>query len=387
MVFTSFFVRVLFCGFIVGLVSGFLIQMSGMSIFVGVGVMLVLGIVMRSWKWLLVCGMVFFGCVRGQAVDHGFRAANVMTRSASVLSPWHWRGRLHDLIDRRVDTYYTSSDGALLKGILYGAADFSYADMALYRQAGLTHIVAVSGANLTMLAMSLAPMFSLFRFSLRLKSVLLSFVVIGFTFFTGGASPILRACVMALLAVGAPIVGRAYSSERALFVAAFCIMAVHPEALFFDKGFMLSFLAMFGLVYGTEIFMPWFERYGVRGEPATVGASSIAVLCSSMPYLLWSFGSTSWVGSVFTPIVSLYLPWLTLFGALSLFISMAAYPAAGLLFITRWVASLSLPCSVCVVSWKLSFGAMMACYVVMMWLVIHRRTSQHMKKIGGVGER
>ncbi len=119
-----------------------------------------------------------------------------------------------------------------------------------FRRAGLIHIVVLSGYNITIVAESIIKAFSF------LPGFSSGFGVVGiilFALMTGASATVVRASLMALIALFARQIGRLYDITRALLFAAFIMILVHPKLLVFDMSFQLSFLATMGLIYFSPI--------------------------------------------------------------------------------------------------------------------------------------
>jgi competence protein ComEC len=73
--------------------------------------------------------------------------------------------------------------------------------------------------------------------------------VILFAMMTGGGPTVVRASIMAIIALFARQSGRTYEATRALIIAGLIMLIWNPKVLVFDLGFQLSFLATLGLIY------------------------------------------------------------------------------------------------------------------------------------------
>ena len=110
-----------------------------------------------------------------------------------------------------------------------------------FKRAGVIHIVVLSGFNVTLIAQ--------FILRLTLSRVAALLGVVAFILMTGASASVVRAGIMAIVALMAKFIGRAYSAPRALIFAAFFMLLENPKILVFDPSFQLSFLATLGLIY------------------------------------------------------------------------------------------------------------------------------------------
>ncbi len=187
-----------------------------------------------------------------------------------------------------------SDQAALLSGITVGdrsgfTKEFKN-DMAL---SGTTHIVALSGYNISILAIAISYLFG--SFLSKQKSFYLTVaVIVLFVVMTGAEASVVRAAIMGGLALFAERAGRLYSFRNALTLAAFVMVIWNPHVLLSDVGFQLSFGALIGIVY----IKPVLEKIlglknkdegflGWRGNALATFSAQLAVV----PIILYNFGS------------------------------------------------------------------------------------------------
>jgi competence protein ComEC len=138
----------------------------------------------------------------------------------------------------------------LLPGLVLG--DVSRMDPTLtadFRTAGLTHLVAVSGANVAILFAVVLALTRLVRVPPRAAMVGSAVVLGGFVVLVRPTPSVLRAAVMAGLLVAASLTGRLRQPMSALLGAVLLLMLVDPE-LSRSAGFALSTAATAALLVG-----------------------------------------------------------------------------------------------------------------------------------------
>ncbi|MGH3932299.1 MAG: ComEC/Rec2 family competence protein, partial [Pseudonocardiaceae bacterium] len=116
-----------------------------------------------------------------------------------------------------------------------------------FRAAGLTHLTAVSGANVAILCGAVLGLARLAGAGPRTAAVLAGLALVGFVVLCRPSPSVLRAAVMGAVALLALVLGRRRSAVPALCVAVSALLMVDP-ALGSDPGFALSVLATGGLV-------------------------------------------------------------------------------------------------------------------------------------------
>jgi competence protein ComEC len=181
-----------------------------------------------------------------------------------------------------------------------------------FRRSGLTHILVLSGSNVSVVAENLVRVFSFLPRALGQGMGAISIVL--FALMTGASSTTIRASVMALVVILARGVGRRYDVVRALSLAAFAMVLQNPRILAFDIGFQLSFLATLALIYVSPIVTEWLafvpERFGLREILVTTVATQIFTL----PFILYAMGEISIISLVTNVLVLPCVSWAMLGG-------------------------------------------------------------------------
>jgi len=124
----------------------------------------------------------------------------------------------------------------------------------IFRRVGIIHIVVLSGYNMTIILVGV--LYSLGKFPNLKRGISLLIAVIlmlSFALIVGFSATVLRATIMALLAILARFLGRPVLALRTLFVAGIAMVFWNPMILFYDPSFQLSFLATFGLIVVSPI--------------------------------------------------------------------------------------------------------------------------------------
>lgn len=162
-----------------------------------------------------------------------------------------------------------------------------------FSAAGLTHIMAVSGANLAFLIFPLLWIFSAAGLDQRTGAVITIPFIFLYLLVTGMEASVLRASVMAVILMLGRILYRKTELVNSVAVAVFILLFINPF-MFFDVGFQLSVGATLGLglLYKriSSIFpdkIPGFARETL--------ASTIAAQAGVLPLLIMHFNKVSLV--------------------------------------------------------------------------------------------
>lgn len=199
-----------------------------------------------------------------------------------------------------------------------------------FTMVGLTHIIAVSGYNLTIIMKAMA---STFQKRSKYQYVALSSLLIGlFLLFAGSSPSLVRASVVCGLSLASWYFGRSLKPTVLLMVAAAMTVAANPLYAWGNVSWMLSFLAFFGVLVVSPIIVRRF--YGAR-EPklvASIMLESVAAEIMTLPYVLCIFGQMSLVSIIANLLVVALIPLAMLLGLFAGLAGMLVPTVAG------WIA-------------------------------------------------
>ncbi len=161
---------------------------------------------------------------------------------------------------------------------------------------GLTHIVAVSGYNLTIILRAMKRLLAQrSKFQATAASVVLMLV---FLLCTGFSASIVRASLVSSLSLWAWYYGRTFKPLLLILLAASVTALVNPFYVWSDIGWYLSFLAFFGvLVIGPQLV----RLLSKRGEPKillSVLTETLSAQLMTTPIIMYIFGRFSLIAIV-----------------------------------------------------------------------------------------
>jgi competence protein ComEC len=158
---------------------------------------------------------------------------------------------------------------------------------------GLTHIIAVSGYNLTILLEASRRLLG--NLSKLLSTAAAVTLIFGFLLIAGASASIVRAAVISLLSLAAWYYGRTIKPLLLVLLAAAGTAYANPVYLWADISWYLSFLAFFGILAVGPVVTKIF--YGER-QPPLLMQIVIESLCAeimTLPLILYIFGQMSLV--------------------------------------------------------------------------------------------
>ena len=190
-------------------------------------------------------------------------------------------------------------EGGLAAAILVGLRDRVDRDLAAaFTIAGISHIVAISGWNIAIVAACVAALLRGFV-GRRRRTIVTLTAIVAYTVFAGASPSVVRAAFMAAVAMFALESGRG-SRVMVSLAWAVSIMLLADPTTAADVGFQLSAAATAGLVaWGTpltrliETWLPWLPG-GIR---ETLGVS-LAAQAATLPIALATFGRLSLIAPV-----------------------------------------------------------------------------------------
>ena len=205
-------------------------------------------------------------------------------------------------------------------GILIGSKQgFSKDLINDFAKVGITHIIALSGYNVTIIIIFLTDI--LLGLISRKKIFILSIMLIcGFVAMTGAASSVIRAAIITLLIAFGKTIGRRADMTNLILLSAAAMVAINPFVLRFDTGFQLSFLAFTGLVYFSPIVEKIFSKKFFKVWPNFIKSAVTETLSAQifvLPLILSTFGLISIIAPVTNVLILPTVPAIMLFVFLS----------------------------------------------------------------------
>jgi competence protein ComEC len=190
-----------------------------------------------------------------------------------------------------------SREAALARGFVLGEdEEIAEATKEDFRRAGLSHLLAVSGQNVTLLALLAMPLLGVLGIPLRERLFWLLALIAVYVPVAGAGPSIQRAGVMGALGLLATLSGRRASRLYALALAALVTLAIDPGVAA-DVGWQLSFAAVLGILL---LATPLRERIVARLGPgpwrralAEGVAVTVAATLATAPLIAYHFETVS----------------------------------------------------------------------------------------------
>jgi competence protein ComEC len=256
-----------------------------------------------------------------------------------------YRNNIRRQLERNVDP----DVAGLIEGMVLGDYRLlSGRDLRAFRLSGLIHLCAASGLNVAILAAFILWIGRRLRFSRRNILLIQVPLLTAYALAVGLSVPIMRATVVALIAVAAYFTGRDFDFIAAMGAAAFYLVWSDPGAAT-GVSFQLCFASALGTVM---LYRPIARLLGPdTSKVVALLAATLAAQMAVAPLLLFHFGEVSLLAPIsnllalplVAPVMALAmlssLLWIFGFPLAGLIMTAAAFPTRMILLIARTIAA------------------------------------------------
>jgi len=255
--------------------------------------------------------------------------------------------KIRDHVAQTVKQIMPQPEAAFLSGILVGRdEDISDNLKKAFQSTGTSHLVAISGFNITIVAgliLALAGRLLPKRWSVWAAIVILTI----YTVMAGASPSVVRAAIMGALAMIGHSIGRNRTAVNSLGLAALIMVLVNPLILR-DIGFQLSVAATAGILLIGAPLNDWFvARKTSDDNPAevntfwrNVGDSVVITLAAqitTVPFLLFHFHRYPLIGLLVNPFVLPVQPAAMILGGVAAIAGMIWLPLGKLIGYIAWI--------------------------------------------------
>jgi len=254
--------------------------------------------------------------------------------------------RLREKGGRVLSAIFPSPEDSLLKGILLGdESSISPALSDAYRLTGTSHIIAISGFNMSVLA-GLVSLFFTRQFGRR-RGALVTILLLGsYSLLVGASASVVRAAFMGSYAVLGNSISRKGNTLNNLGVSALLMVVLNPH-LPWDLGFQFSVLATLGLSLFAGPLRARLEHWlGQRLEQKRALAVSslvsetilLTMIAQALvlPLSIWHFREVSWLFLIANPVILPVQPAVMILGLAAMGAGLLWLPLGRVLGWTAW---------------------------------------------------
>lgn len=226
------------------------------------------------------------------------RAGNYGTMPAGGLGLSDWLYRMAFSLRDKVVAFMNrsplqGSELSVARSLVLGLQGSDPVEEA-YRDAGIVHVLAVSGMHLSIFAYIVLGLFRFLRhktWQRWLRFLLVLGPVWGYSLLTGLCPSVARAaCMFTFVGLG-QCLGKRVPLMRSLAVSALVLLWVNPDMMY-DLGFLLSYLAVAGLALVNPWLMKiWRPKHRVSRLFWEMSVTSVSAQIMTFPVILSFFGT------------------------------------------------------------------------------------------------
>ncbi len=263
---------------------------------------------------------VYSICRNGSAVKSGGRGGNFF-----LAQLWKIKRRVSEQTER----LWPPPASGLMAGLLYGERSGLPKDLEEnFSRTGISHIIAVSGYNISIVASFMMLLLLGVGFYRRQAFWLAVVGVAVFVIFVGASASVARAGIMGIVVLVGQYLGRPSRVLNALTLAAAAMLIANPLILLWDAGFQLSFLSTLGLLYLSPV---------LQKKTGQTVAATLSAIAFTLPLMLWQFGRVALLAPLANIMILWLIPYLMLGGFLALLFSGLLFVAGQALAWIVWV--------------------------------------------------
>jgi competence protein ComEC len=245
-----------------------------------------------------------------------------------------------------VYSFYPDPEASLLAGILLGVqSGIPKGVQEAFRLTGTSHIIVISGFNITIIAGLFTLLFSRLLGE-RKGAVVAAIGIIFYTLLVGANAAVLRAALLGMLTLLGHQLGRRQVGLNSLAFVAAGMAFITPTVLW-DVSFQLSFAATLGIMLYTEPFNQWFTNFAARFIPrdkadrlaGLVGEYfllTLAAQITTLPLMIYYFKRISITALIANPLILPAQPAVEVLGGISVLTGMIFRPLGQLFAWAAW---------------------------------------------------
>jgi len=240
----------------------------------------------------------------------------IIDYKVSSLNAYNLIFKFKDKLDKQVKSLFPEPHASFLNGLLFGIRTGLPKEVSEnFRITGLTHIIAISGYNITLIIVIVLTLLGFLPRKLRL--IIAGVFIVVFTILVGAEAAVVRAALMGVISILALYTGRTSEISTTLLLVAVLMVVYSYQILTSDVGFQLSFAATLGLIYISpliEKYFLWVPEFFSLRESLLL---TISAQITALPIILFNFNNLSVVSPVANILVAPFIPLAMFFGFLA----------------------------------------------------------------------
>lgn len=255
--------------------------------------------------------------------------------------------QIRKTIDGQIKKYHSPETAALLRGLLLAdRGDINFQTKTQFINAGVVHVLAVSGLHVGFIILIFLFLFG--RFNIYLRSIFTIIGLLCFMLITGVPPSVFRATIMAIVLLAAFLSNRSTNLINSISIAALIILIINPNEIY-NPGFQLSFAAVLAigiiLPYMNQMIESWNIQNKILRYILLFWGVSLSAQIGTLPFTLLYFSKYSVIALLTNLIVIPSIGFIIAGAIVTLFFSatipfIAVYFAAANDLLSGWILSL-----------------------------------------------
>ena len=184
-------------------------------------------------------------------------------------------------------------DAALLSGMILGdTSQMSDELKRAFRMCNLSHLTAVSGANVSYFLIPISAFIQMLSGRRRIRQALVFVFLIFFGFLTGWTASVTRALFMSVGTLFSSVLMKRHDPVSAMFLTS-CVLIFNNPFVAVDLGFLLSFSATLSLFLFAEKMTEYLAFLPGKGAFSQAAACLVCTQIGMLPWLILLSGKQS----------------------------------------------------------------------------------------------
>ena len=239
--------------------------------------------------------------------------------------------KARNIIIKNAESLLPGETGALLTGILLGdKQEISDEIIENFKTSNLSHMLAVSGAHTSYIILGISYMLS--KLPKKYAGIITILVLGIFLFITNFTPSVIRACIMAGLAIGAKLLYRKSDTINNIALSAMVILILNPFSIL-DIGFQLSYLGTLGIVMFDKDIEKILSKIKLKGKTIQLLIVTFSAQILIMPIMAYRFNTISLTFFISNLFASPILGVIIILGFITIFVSLISFKLAKMLSI------------------------------------------------------
>ncbi len=273
-------------------------------------------------------------------------------KDLNALVAWLYKFRKETLsVIKRI---YPKEEAIFLGWILLGAREELSEELKKdFNNSGLTHLIAVSGFNITILIIFFS--YTLKFVPVFFRTILIIAWIVIFTILVWDTAPVVRASIMWVIWYIVLISGRKNNPLSIILLTAVIMVIFSPLSLNYDVSFHLSFLAVLGIIYTQDFFNKIFFFLPKAFSIKEALVLTMASLSFTLPVMIFNFWQISFLAPISNVLVTWTIPIAMFLWFLSILIYWFSAFLWGIIWYITWIL-LKYDITIVHIFWNMDFA-------------------------------